>query len=149
MPNEKERRPGWCERTGRRLDDFGQWIYCRCVGRLRRFVKGLARVVKTAVNFVKTAVERMAQNQTVKTIATGARALAKVTDRVLHIREWYERMVWLVAWLGALIEQMFCTTKCSACASLLLCNNAYAVAFAAVIMASLFLLYFIGAVMRA
>ncbi|HKV78808.1 MAG TPA: hypothetical protein VJP02_11730 [Candidatus Sulfotelmatobacter sp.] len=153
MPNEKERRPGWCESAGRRLDEFGQWVNRRCGVPLRRFVKWLVRIVETAVGTVvtavKTTVEAVVQDQTVKTIVAGAKAVAEVADRVLHIREWYERMVWLVAWLGALIQQMFCATNCAACASVLLCNSAYTVAFAAVVMASLFILYFVGIVMRA
>jgi hypothetical protein len=75
----KNRRPGWFERAGGRLDEFGQWVNRRCVVPLRRFVKWLVRVLETAVETVmavaKASGEAVAQNQTVKTIAAGARRL--------------------------------------------------------------------------
>jgi hypothetical protein len=153
MSDENDRRPGWCERGGRRLDELGQWINRRCGVPLRRFMKWLVRVVKTAVETVvtavKTTVEAVAQNQTVKKIVAGAKVVAEVADKALHLREWYERMGLLVTWLAALIQQMFCCVKCSACAGAFLCSNAYAVALAAAVMASLLILYFLGTVMRA
>ncbi len=153
MSNEKDRRPGWCQRAGRLLDEFDRWFNRRCGVPLRRFVKWLVRLVETAVETVgavaKTSAEAVAQNQTVKTIAAGAKAVADVADRALHLRECYERMGLLVTWFGSLIQQPFCSAKCSACASAFLCSNAYAVALAAAAMASLFILYIIGTVMRA
>lgn len=79
MSNEKDRRPGWWERAGRLLDEFGQWVKRRCAVPFRRFVKWLVRVVETAVETVvavaKTSAEAVARNQTVKTIAGERRRL--------------------------------------------------------------------------
>lgn len=73
MSNEKDRRPGWCQRAGRLLDEFDRWFNRRCGVPLRRFVKWLVRLVETAVETVgavaKTSAEAVARNQTVKTIA--------------------------------------------------------------------------------
>ena len=154
MSNEKDRRRGWCERAGRRLDEFGQWVARRCGAPLRRVAEWIVQVVETAVkavaSAVRTAVEFVIQNQTVKTILSGAKVMIEATDKALHIRECYKRMVWLATWFAALIQQTFCITNgARACTSALLCNNAYAVALAVVVMASLFILYFLGTVMRA
>lgn len=154
MSNEKDRRRGWCERAGRRLDEFGQWVARRCGARLRCVAKWIVQVVQTTVkavaSAVRTAVKFVIQNQTVKTVLSGAKVVAEATDKALHIRECYKRMVWLATWFAALIQKTFCITKgASAYTSALLCNNAFSVALSVVVMASLFILYVLGTVMRA
>lgn len=154
MSNEKDRRRGWCERAGRRLDEFGQCVARRCGARLRCVAKWIVQVVETTVkavaSAVRTAVEFVIQNQTVKTILSGDQGRGRATDKALHIRECYKRMVWLATWLAAVIEKTFCITKgASAYTSALLCNNAYAVALSVVVMASLFIPCVLGTVVRA
>jgi len=100
MSNDKDRRRGWWERAGRRLDEFGQWVARRCGARLRCVAKWVVQMVETAVktvaSAVRTTVEFVIQNQTVKTMFSGAKVVFEATDKALHIRERYERMVWLV-----------------------------------------------------
>ena len=96
MSEEKQRQPGPCERAGRRVDRFFQWVARRCGEPLRRIVKAVVEiietVVETVVNVVKTTIEYVSQSQTVKTIVDGAEAV----DKALHLGEWYKRVMWLV-----------------------------------------------------
>ena len=62
-------------------------------------------MVKTVASAVRTTVEFVIQNQTVKTIRSGAKVLLEATDKAMHIRECYMRMVWLTTWFAALIQQ--------------------------------------------